>query len=106
MSAISKKAGMEVMTVVTRQRFHASKRTWRMSTFSRADAMDECQRRYSRHHCFARIPRRAAARLSTKLVAHRVFIVTTVRGTWKAIDSGSDCAVSFRRGFISSGVLP
>ena len=101
MRAISRKAGMDAMNEATCHRSQDSNRTCRMSTFSRADAMTECHRRYSRHHCFARMPKRAAARLSTRLVNQSVLIVATLVGGLNAVELGNELAVSLRKGCAS-----
>ena len=104
-SAISRIAGMQAMQEATRHSSQASNRIWRIGTFSRADAMTECQRRYSRHHCLARMPNSAAARLSTKAVNQRILIVTAPDGAVKLKEAGSDLAVSLRNGCASEESL-
>ena len=68
--------------------------------------MTECHRRYSRHHCFARIPKSAAARLTTRLVNQRVLITATLVGISNSVESGSDSAVSLRKDCILDGASP
>ena len=95
-SAISRKAGMVAINAPTCHRSHASKRTCRMRTFSRAVAMTECHRRYSRHHCFASMPKKAAARLRTRLANHRILMAAAFAGASNVVEVGRDSAVSLR----------
>ena len=61
----------------------------------------EYQRRYSRHHCFARMPKSAEARLRMRLVNQSVLIVATLVGALNAVEVGNELAVSLRKGSTS-----
>ena len=96
--AISNRAGTVVMVAATFHDSQASNRNWRTITFSRGIASEfHCM--YSRSHCLARMPKKAAERLRTRLVKRALIQRADVGGV-KGWESRMDDMVEFRVGGI------
>lgn len=61
--------------------------------------------RYYLHHCFARMPYKAAERLRMRLVNQRVLIAIDEERDWKAVVDGNDEAMAFKHDSVP-GNLP
>lgn len=102
--ASSRSIGMDEITTAGFHSDHASKRIWRTRTFSLGAASGESHFKYSRIHCFAKIPSSAAARLNTRLRKKSALIQRSAADAPKGGEPTSEVMVALRESDMGVGV--
>lgn len=99
-----KTMGIDEIMAGTFHSAQASKRSCRTSTFSLGAASSDVHFRYSRIHCFAKIPSSAAARPRTRLRKKSVLIQRSAVDAAKGGESTSEVIVAFMESDMGVGV--